>query len=112
MNDDSPIQKIANGIYHQEDEGPVLLLTTEPVEIPDERAAESLFTKSIADMTPSDRECAYDDIHAIPVEQSEDPTFIQQSLERLECEIEKRDDKQAYQLAKIANPAYVCNQDF
>ena len=87
-------------------------MTPEPVEIPDKHVAESLFTKSMSAMTPSDREDAYDDIHAIPVEQAEDSEMIQDSLERLEFQIEMREDNQAYLLAKHSNPDYVNNQDF
>ena len=103
---------ISETAVHHDEEKNAILLTPTPVEIPGEQVAEKLFNKSIADMTPSDREHAYEDIHAIPVKQDEDPVIIEQSLGQLDYEIEIREDNQAYHLAKSSNPAYVLNRNF
>ena len=107
------IQKLVSdtGVVNEEDQEAVLL-SPAPIEVPDEQVVESLFTKSLSTMAPSDRENAYDDIHAIPLGPAADPALIEESLERLEIEIEMREDNQAYQLAKLSNPAYVLDRNF
>ncbi|CAJ1947381.1 unnamed protein product [Cylindrotheca closterium] len=83
-----------------------------PDHVPDYQLAESFQTQSIAAMTQTDREHAYNDIHAIPEAKKEDPVLISRSLELLEEEILKRDDNEAYLKAQSLNPAYVGNREF
>ena len=83
-----------------------------PQQIPDYDFAESVVAKSLSAMTPSDREDAYNDIHAIPEDNDEDPALVDRSLGLLEEEIGKRSDAEAYLAARALNPDYVGNRDF
>ena len=73
---------------------------------------DSLIAKQMMELSVEDREKTYMDIHGVKQHQAESEQDIDAGLELLESELQKLQDKQAYDLAKSIDATYVENRDF
>ncbi|CAJ1962879.1 unnamed protein product [Cylindrotheca closterium] len=79
----------------------------------DPESADSLIASQLAKMSVADREKVYMDVHGIPDDCiAETPELIDNSLLRLQREINILPDKKAYSIAERINPKYAQDRDF
>ena len=78
-----------------------------PIEDVDEDKANALMAHELTNLSIEDRESSYEDMHGVASEIIETPELIEQSLGRLEEEIQSIYFKRAYNLAEAKAPGYV-----
>ncbi|KAL3927399.1 MAG: hypothetical protein SGBAC_013103 [Bacillariaceae sp.] len=83
-----------------------------PPNASDPESADSLIASQMAKLSVADREKVYMDVHGISDNAQETPGLIQESLVRIQNEIELLPDKRAYNSAERLDPQYVKNSDF
>jgi hypothetical protein len=74
--------------------------------------ADLLLAKEMNELSLSEREHVYEDIHGIPRVVKEEPVFIAKKLEALEEELAKIHKKPAYDRALFLSPRYVKRHSF
>lgn len=73
---------------------------------------DSMVAQEMSAMSMKDLEEVYHDVHCVSSEINETPELIQRSLLQLAQELDRIDDKTAFNLAQSINPAYVKNPKF
>jgi hypothetical protein len=77
------------------------------------QSIESSLAKELNQLPLAEREEAYYDLHGVADVVEERPEFVDKCLADLESEICKlEDNKNAYEMAKKADPEYICGQGF
>ncbi|KAL3935899.1 MAG: hypothetical protein SGBAC_008678, partial [Bacillariaceae sp.] len=83
-----------------------------PPNASDPQSADSLIASQMAKLSVADRERVYMDVHGISDDAQETPELIQESLMRVQTEIDVLPDKRAYNIAEQLDPKYVRDRDF
>mmetsp|Transcript_12367 Transcript_12367/g.29440 ORF Transcript_12367/g.29440 Transcript_12367/m.29440 type:complete len:456 (+) Transcript_12367:38-1405(+) len=83
-----------------------------PPNASDPQSVHSLIATQMAQLSVTDREQVYMDVHGIPEYAQETPELIEQSLLELQQEIDLLPDKRAYNIASQLDSKYVQDRDF
>ena len=78
----------------------------------DRRSMDTLLAAEMNQMSLKERELVYEELHGVDEVIEETPSFINESLQELQRELQDISNKSAYNQAESMNPEYVQSQEF
>lgn len=105
--DDTDLDDVLNSVEQM-----TISETRPPAEDPNPDLTNAMFARELNKLSMKERDDVLQDVHGISDVMREDPEMVARSLEELDVELGKVEDKEAYLIAKQQNHAYVTDSSF